>query len=198
MENQVIYEGKFHYRISTCLIVLIGLLAILTGIIQLFLSAIASDGSFFDPISKLGTVFFFGMPVLLVLLGIALHARQFMKRKLLLLPDAILWIVPNRQPAELLIPLSEVQEIYASGERTLMITANGMQYAVDGLADAYAFEKAVHNRVRALIQEQEHAFAAANVNPAAVFLASPAQPVQGAKPEPAGENAVSQPEESSG
>ncbi len=221
MENQVIYEGKFQYRISSCLIVLIGALAIPAGIIQLFLLAISSDGSSFDPISKLGTVLFFGMPVLLVLLGIALHARQFMKRKLLLLPDAILWIVPNRQPAEMLFPLHTVQEIYASGERTLMITADGMQYAVDGLADAYAFEQAVHSRVRAQNQIQEQAAAAADVNPAAVFLAPTAQPVQGVQPvpeikpvqailpipevkplpevqpEPAGENAVPQPEEAS-
>ena len=157
MEAPIIYEGKFHYRITAGLIVLIALMALPAGAVKIGIGLFEASAGKIEPLSKLSLLFSCSLPILLVLLAIVLHARHYMKRKLMLLPEEIFWKFPNglgNQFIELHIPLDAVQEVYAVSDRTLMITANGTQYAVDGLVNAFTFAQAVHSRISDRVQEK--------------------------------------------
>ena len=191
MEEKIIFEGKHQYRIPVIALVLLGLVLIPVAFSQ------AKDGTLLEKV----LVFLRRcLPLVLVLIGIGLHILSFKKRKLLLLHQGIRWQFPTApigKISEVYIPLSAVQDVYRMSDSKVNITANGVNYEIDGLADAAAFAKAVQNQIQALGQELNAAIARkAAMDAAAAVQSAPAVSEPASQPAAAGqEPAAEQPAE---
>ena len=155
LEEKIIFEGKHQYRIPVIALVLLGLVLIPVSVAV----SLADGGTLLD---MLMAFFRNCIPLVLVLAGIGLHMYFFKKRKLLLLHQGIRWQFPTApvgKISEIYIPLSAVQDVYRMSNSKVNITANGVSYEIDGLADANAFAKAVQNQIQTLGQELNAAIA---------------------------------------